>query len=79
MRKLVVVLFALAMALPATAALAQDGQVRVIELPRTVITGRPQRPVELVLVRGEGGRYEVTELRTSFVRNVVRSVSRRPF
>jgi len=60
-------------------AAAQDGErSSVVELPEVEILGRPQRPVEYVLVRS-AGKYEVRDLRASFVRDVVRSVEEAPF
>ena len=56
-----------------------DDPPRVIELPLTVVHGRHQRPLASYILTRSGQRYEVRELRTSFVREVVRSVDRGPF
>jgi hypothetical protein len=51
----------------------------VTELPLTVIHGEPQRPMASYILTRSGDRYEVRELRASFVREVVRSVEGESF
>ena len=52
---------------------------RITELPLTVVYGDVQRPMaSYILTRSRDG-YEVRELRTSFVREVVRSVDGESF
>ncbi len=48
----------------------------ITELPMTVIHGDLQRPMASYILTRSGDRYEVRELRTSFVREIVRSVQR---
>jgi len=52
---------------------------RVTELPTTVIYGDRQQPAASYILTRSGQRYEVRELRASFVREVVRSVDGGPF
>lgn len=66
----------------ATTALAQDGkkrQPRVIQLEEIVIEGRVQKPNAFYILNRSNLGYEVLELRTSFLREVVRSVQEEPF
>ena len=65
-----------------TAALAQGGkkrQPRVIQLEEIVIEGRVQKPNAFYILNRSNLGYEVLELRTSFLREVVRSVQKEPF
>jgi hypothetical protein len=65
-----------------TAAFAQDGkkrQPRVIQLEEIVIEGRVQKPNAFYILNRSNLGYEVLELRTSFLREVVRSVQKEPF
>ncbi|MCS6799623.1 MAG: hypothetical protein NZ898_14085 [Myxococcota bacterium] len=72
-------LVGLVIALPAHAQPRQRRQPRVIQLDEIRIEGRVQKPNAIyVLSRGNLG-YEVMDLRTSFVREVIRSVQREPF
>jgi hypothetical protein len=76
--------FAFAMlALFATAAGAQDRKKarapKVIELEEIKIEGRVQKPNAFYILNRSNIGYEVMELRTSFVNEVVRSVRRDPF
>ena len=69
-------------ALSATAALAQTGkrrQPRVIQLEEIVIEGRVQKPNAFYILNRSSLGYELLELRTSFLREVVRSVQKEPF
>ena len=68
--------------LSTTAALAQDAkrrQPRVIQLEEIIIEGRVQKPNAFYILNRSNLGYEVLELRTSFVRKVVRSVQKEPF
>lgn len=65
-----------------TAALAQGAkrrQPRVIQLEEIVIEGRVQKPNAFYILNRSNLGYEVLELRTSFLRKVVRSVQKEPF
>ena len=65
-----------------TAALAQGGkrrQSRIIQLEEIVIEGRVQKPNAFYILNRSNLGYEVLELRTSFLRKVVRSVQKEPF
>lgn len=68
--------------LAASAALAQGAkkrQPRVIQLEEIVIEGRVQKPNAFYILNRSNLGYEVLELRTSFLRKVVRSVQKEPF
>jgi hypothetical protein len=61
---------------------AQDAkrrQPRVIQLEEIVIEGRVQKPNAFYILNRSNLGYEVLELRTSFLREVVRSVQKEPF
>ena len=66
----------------AAGASAQDGKKRqpqVIQLEEIVIEGRVQKPNAFYILNRSNLGYEVLELRTSFLRKVVRSVQKEPF
>ncbi len=66
----------------ASAGLAQGAkkrQPRVIQLEEIVIEGRVQKPNAFYILNRSNLGYEVLELRTSFLRKVVRSVQKEPF
>ena len=67
----------------ATAGSAQDRKKarapKVIELEEIKIEGRVQKPNAFYILNRSNIGYEVMELRTSFVSEVVRSVRRDPF
>ena len=66
----------------ATRAHAQDAkkrQPRVIQLEEIVIEGRVQKPNAFYILNRSNLGYEVLELRTSFLREIVRSVQKEPF
>lgn len=73
----------LLVALPMVTADAQGGpkkrQPRVIQLEEIVIEGRVQKPNAFYILNRSNLGYEVLELRTSFLRDVVRSVQKEPF
>jgi hypothetical protein len=84
-RQLVFAFAALALVaalLPNTAG-AQDRKKarapKVIELEEIKIEGRVQKPNAFYILNRSNIGYEVMELRTSFVNEVVRSVRRDPF
>jgi hypothetical protein len=66
----------------ASAGLAQapkKRQPRVIQLEEIVIEGRVQKPNAFYILNRSNLGYEVLELRTSFLREVVKSVQKEPF
>ncbi|MBW1907364.1 MAG: hypothetical protein JRJ24_19095 [Deltaproteobacteria bacterium] len=72
----------LLVAVATTAALAQGAkrrQPRVIQLEEIVIEGRVQKPNAFYILNRSNLGYEVLELRTSFLREIVRSVQKEPF
>jgi hypothetical protein len=82
------VIFGLAIAVTALAvplsSRAQDKKQRahapkVIELEEIKIEGRVQKPNAFYILNRSNIGYEVMELRTSFVQEVVRAVRRDPF
>lgn len=58
---------------------AQRGQPRVIQLEEIRIEGRVQKPNAFYILNRANLGYEVLDLRTSFVRDIIESVRRRPF
>ena len=54
-------------------------QPKVIQLEEIKIEGRVQKPNAFYILNRSNLGYEVMDLRTSFVREVVRSVQREPF
>jgi hypothetical protein len=52
---------------------------RVIQLDEIRIEGRVQKPNAFYILNRSSIGYEVLDLRTSFTRDVVRSVQREPF
>jgi hypothetical protein len=54
-------------------------QPRVIQLEEIVIEGRVQKPNAFYILNRSNLGYEVLELRTSFLREVVRSIQEEPF
>ena len=52
---------------------------RVIQLEEIHIEGRVQKPNAFYILNRSNLGYEVLDLRTSFVREVIRSVQREPF
>lgn len=77
-----ILLALLLVAIAASLALAQGKkkrQPRVIQLEEIVIEGRVQKPNAFYILNRSNLGYEVLELRTSFLRKVVRSVQEEPF
>lgn len=54
-------------------------QPKVIQLEEITIEGRVQKPNAFYILNRSNLGYEVLDLRTSFLRDVVRSVQRDPF
>jgi hypothetical protein len=78
---LVLVVLALFVLAPSSAS-AQERRPRapkVIELEEIKIEGRVQKPNAFYILNRSNIGYEVMELRTSFVQEVVRSVRKEPF
>jgi hypothetical protein len=74
--------FALAVALLASAGAAAAQQKRapkVIQLEEIKIEGRVQKPNAFYILNRSNIGYQVMELRTSFLQQVVRSVRGEPF
>jgi hypothetical protein len=69
----------LVLSAPATDAQRQQRRPRVIQLDEIRIEGRVQKPNAFYILNRSNLGYEVMDLRTSFVREVVRSVQRDPF
>jgi hypothetical protein len=81
---IVAVMLALGLFTHASGAHAQDKKQRqrapkVIELEEIKIEGRVQKPNAFYILNRSNIGYEVMELRTSFVQEVVRAVRRDPF
>lgn len=57
----------------------QARQPRVIQLDEIRIEGRVQKPNAFYILNRSSIGYEVLDLRTSFTREIVRSVQREPF
>jgi hypothetical protein len=57
----------------------QRRQPRVIQLDEIRIEGRVQKPNAFYILNRSNLGYEVLDLRTSFVREVIRTVQREPF
>ncbi len=66
---------------PAAAAQARPARrgPRVIQLEEIRIEGRVQKPNAFYILNRSNLGYEVLDLRTSFLREVVRTVQREPF
>jgi hypothetical protein len=67
------------LAVPVTDAQQGGRRPRVIQLDEIRIEGRVQKPNAFYILNRSNLGYEVMDLRTSFVREVVRSVQRDPF
>jgi hypothetical protein len=67
--------------LPARASAQDKGRraPKVIELEEIKIEGRVQKPNAFYILNRSNIGYQVMELRTSFIREVIRSVRREPF
>ena len=80
-RQFCTMLLAALCVLSASNALGQQKkrQPRVIQLEEIVIEGRVQKPNAFYILNRSNLGYEVLELRTSFLRDVVKSVQEEPF
>jgi hypothetical protein len=58
---------------------AKKRQPRVIQLEEIVIEGRVQKPNAFYILNRSNLGYEVLELRTSFLREMAKTVQREPF
>jgi len=58
---------------------AQRRQPRVIQLEEIKIEGRVQKPNAFYILNRAQLGYEVLDLRTSFIREIIRSVRDEPF
>jgi len=77
-----VLLVTLVLAFAATSAQAQSSarrSPRVIQLDEIRIEGRVQKPNAFYILNRSNLGYEVMDLRTSFIREVIRSVRHEPF
>lgn len=63
----------------ASAQASRGRQPRVIQLDEIRIEGRVQKPNAFYILNRSNLGYEVLDLRTSFVREVIRSVQDEPF
>ena len=73
-------LWAVDAALPSGASAQQQRrQPAVIELEEIEIEGRVQKPNAFYILNRSNLGYEVLDLRTSFIREIVESVRREPF
>lgn len=63
----------------ASAQSSEGRQPRVIQLDEIRIEGRVQKPNAFYILNRSNLGYEVLDLRTSFVREVIRSVNDEPF
>jgi hypothetical protein len=84
MKRLIVLALALgALALAGPAATAQErqgrGSPRVIQLDEIRIEGRVQKPNAFYILNRSNLGYEVLDLRTTFVREIIRTVQHEPF
>lgn len=73
-----------ALALSASASAQDRGAAnkrkpKVIQLEEITIEGRVQKPNAFYILNRSNLGYEVLELRTSFLRDVIRSVQHEPF
>jgi hypothetical protein len=76
-------LFAFALLLLPVTVVAQErtgrGQPRVIQLDEIRIEGRVQKPNAFYILNRSNLGYEVLDLRTTFVREIIRTVQHEPF
>ncbi len=68
-----------ALVVPTTDAQDRKRKPKVIQLEEIKIEGRVQKPNAFYILNRSNIGYRVMELKTSFVREVVRSVRREPF
>ena len=65
--------------LPSKAGAQRRGSPRVIQLDDILIEGRVQKPNAFYILNRSSLGYEVLDLRTSFLREILRAVRREPF
>jgi hypothetical protein len=75
----IAIVLGVVLATPASAQPRQRRAPRVIQLEEIRIEGRVQKPNAFYILNRASLGYEVLDLRTSFVREIVRSVQREPF
>ena len=63
----------------ASAQARRNGAPRVIQLDEIVIEGRVQKPNAFYILNRSSFGYEVLDLRTSFIRDLIRTVQGAPF
>ena len=61
------------------AASAQDRQPKVVQLEDIVIESEVQKPTAFYILNRSSLGYEIMDLRTSFIDEIVRSAQRDPF
>ncbi len=76
--------FGLMLSIPSVVTAQSQGSAakrkpKVIQLEEITIEGRVQKPNAFYILNRSNLGYEVLDLRTSFLRDVVRSVQRDPF
>ena len=76
---LATVLSLLALVAPARAQNRPRGAPRVIQLDAITIEGRVQKPNAFYILNRSNLGYEVLDLRTTFVREIVRTAQHEPF
>ena len=72
-------LVALASVAPAFAQPKRGSGPRVIQLDEFKIEGRVQKPNAFYILNRSNIGYEVLDLRTSFLKDIVRSIQKEPF
>lgn len=65
--------------IPSASAQARRGTPRVIQLDEVRIEGRVQKPNAFYILNRSSIGYEVLDLRSSFTREILRSVQSEPF
>lgn len=65
--------------LPGLANAQRRGKPKVIQLEEITIEGTVQKPNAFYILNRSNLGYEVLDLRTSFVREIVRPVTQKPF
>lgn len=60
----------------ATSTYAQKGKPKVIELDEIVIEGEVQKPNAFYILNRSNLGYEVLDLRTSFIKKILKSVEK---
>lgn len=76
--RLLTILVLVASAAPLARAQDPEPRPRVIEIDPIDVVGRRQKPAAFYVLHRSSLGYEVTDLRSSFVRQIVESVRRAP-